>query len=667
MFNFFSGFSSKLKNQIPFHPWLYFFIFFISDSLLSYFPLKPVLKFWVLLGGLATPFLLGCWNALENRRKEPVHSFHLFGHFSSEPVPLGFWFFAGALFISTRFYQLTRIPFWPTSDEGIFSMLAMGQNQNWQWHLVLGEFRNPPLFVWLLSLFFKVSGPSLLALRLFPTLLSALSAWFAYRAFRPFASSWFVFIFVWLFSFSFWEFLLMRMAIPDDLIPVWEFMALILFSLFLKNSNQPRGWLYLVLSGIWTGLGFYAYFNWAGIALWTALLLSLQLFPRAKGKWLVWAGCGALVFCPLALALLSPGGATTLQRNFGTFFSPQIYYQYARGLFENGSASYPLGPLIGGLLDPFSVALVFLGLLFVIQNWSLKYLALGAIGIWLGLAPGVLSNSFELLRLTAVLPFFIGLMVLGFNGLVFSKTNFRPVGGIFCLLGFFSINTYLFFGVYSQCQKAPPDQQWRSYSYRQAYDVLDSLQRRFGPLYVFSEFNLDYDDKTLNTACYPFDALQNPNGSLTQPQWAALLTGIDYAPFLKQEFPGLQFERLTPPANRPQLDLGLFLIPVSEMKRDLLKNWIQADVIYRRLNLDIKDKNPSYPWASFCGEFSSLENRFPQDHFLTAVYWEKTAFFNAVQGNYGVSDQSYRKAIQQGWPAPHLVYDLALVRRIEGK
>src|ERR1700722_8061830 len=44
------------KNQTSFHPWFYFSIFLISNTLISYFPFSLSAKLWIVFLGLFLPF-----------------------------------------------------------------------------------------------------------------------------------------------------------------------------------------------------------------------------------------------------------------------------------------------------------------------------------------------------------------------------------------------------------------------------------------------------------------------------------------------------------------------------------------------------------------------------------------------------------------------------------
>ena len=56
-----------------------------------------------------------------------------------------------------------------------------------------------------------------------------------------------------------------------------------------------------------------------------------------------------------------------------------------------------------------------------------------------------------------------------------------------------------------------------------------------------------------------------------------------------------------------------------------------------------------------------------KDPFLTAVYWEKCAFYKFLDHDFQSAADAYQKAIQQGFPAAHLYYDRGFCLHLAGK
>ncbi len=673
-------FHGLLHRQIPFHPWIYFLIFLISNTLLSYFDLSLQTKLWVGFGGLAVPYLLGLFDVLKQRRLAPAS-----GKFSWE-VPSqvfnqapstwlwGLFFFC---LILTRFYKLTTIPFWLLSDEGIFSTLAMDLSRHWRWEFLWTQGRVEPFLIWLLAFFFKIFPPSLFSLRLFPTLASLASCSLAYWACRQFFSKSFSFMFLWFFSFSFWCFSLMRFCHPNDLIPIFEFLAFGLLGLFFKTKKVSLQWIWILALSTCCGLGFYSYVNWGIVWFFIGLVLLAHGWKENNKDlefFLAYSALTSLLALPLISARLGPGNLAVIAGKFGPpslFFS---YLDYLNCFFWNGKVSFPFSSNWGGMLNPLTDSLVFIGSLFAIGKIERKFL------FWLGLAlvlfllPGTITNHLELYRTTPSLLLWMLLATFGAHCLSIHnfKIQWKPWPVIFTLFIFLTnltLNGYNFVGHYSNIRGVPADQQWRSVEYWDAYQTLKTQSDQNGPFYIFTEFSTDYDNKTLNIASYPFDVLQNTALTDTSPKWAALILNRHFAPFLIKDFPGLRFKILKTDKSEPDAapPMGLFLIPLSEFSESLLQRWIQADKIYRGINLRLKNKTIKENWSGFMESFPGLKSQFQEDPLLTAIYWEKLGLFKVLDGHFVQASEAYRNAIQYGLPAAQFYSNLSFCEKLMGQ
>ncbi len=100
----------------------------------------------------------------------------------------------------------------------------------------------------------------------------------------------------------------------------------------------------------------------------------------------------------------------------------------------------------------------------------------------------------------------------------------------------FGLDIYNYVWRYCDIRYAPPHRQWRIVQFYDAFNKLSELSLREGPLYVFSEFNTDYDNKTFDAAFYPFDTLRNPSLSSAHPRLAALIVDRQYFPYFIKNF-----------------------------------------------------------------------------------------------------------------------------------
>lgn len=661
---------SLFKREIPFNPWVIFPLFLLSNALLSYYPLSLSTKLWFALLGILLPFSIALGAAWKQRSRKPVST-----ALPAGPVPLDQrlwpWFLFGALLLFTRFYRLTSLPFWPLSDEGTFSLLAMDHSQKGGWDLLWTAGRIEPLLIWSMGWFFRWVEPSMTVLRLYPALLSLGSVLLAYGAIRPFAGKGFSFVFCWLLAFSFWEFSLMRFCTPQDLIPFFQFLTLACLGRFCLAREKARwGWIAALTCA--NGLGFYSYINWAPVWFFVTLVLAFHSTrPGNKDRrfFSFFQISTLLLVLPLILARLAPGNLAYVQSAWGGFFSLSSYVRHFSALFWEGLPCFPFAPNWGGMLDPVTGSLILTGMVLAVKNWDRPRLFLVGVGLLTSLFPGTVTNYVELHRITPSLPFWILLAAFGLQGLIGDRGRISGLWTALFLLGPLALNWFNFIGPYGDPRRAPLSKQWRSVEYADAYRLLERQARQEGPLYVFSEFNTDYDNKTLNIACYPFDALQNPSLARRRPKWAALILNNHYAPYLIQRFPGLKFVILDTDKKGPgdPKPFALFLVPVSQVPPETLSGWIEADGLCRQANIVIKKEDPPGSWRKFSGIFSSAERRFPKDRLMKAIYWEKSAFFKYLSGDFQAASEDFQKAVQKGVPAAHLYYDLGVSLQDLGK
>ncbi len=571
----------------------------------------------------------------------------------------------------TRFYRLTTLPFWPLTDEGIIGLLGMGQSQQWQWHFLWSEVHLEPMLIWLLGLYFKILEPSFFSLRLLPSLFSIATSWAAYGAARQYCSKSISFIFCWILSFSFWEFTLSRDCAPFILVPFFQCLCFAWLGRFLNRDRGASGWKPLLILSLLTGLGFYTWTNW--IAVWLSITLILFIifyFDQSQNKirFTVFLLATLLTALPLLQARLAPDGMAHFHE-VGGLPAFKTVFLYVKGIFWNSAISFPYGSNWGGFFNPILDSFIFLGILHLFQTGKKYFVFFFILCLFFSFLPGAFTKSVELCRILCLFPFFAFLAALGIRCLWLARRKLGvPSLLLLCILGSLGLDIYNYVFRYNNIRFSPPAQQWRNEEYFHAYEILKKQSDQTGPIYLFSEFGTDYDNKTLNITSYPFDALQNPRLSQSHPQWAALLEHKDYASFLKKRFPDLSYEWLDEtPTPQGHHTLALFLIPVAEIPPKELDTWIQADRTYRKVNLNTKDKSSLYPWGRFPEQFADLQTLFPSDPFLTAVYWEKFASFKLMNGDFALAAQAYQKAAQKGYPAAHLYRNEAIALDLIGK
>ena len=665
-----SSFPRLLKKNIRFSPWALFVPFCVSNALLSYIPLPLSFKFWIGTLGILVPLLAGFWGASEERKTSRRVS--RAGAIPFSPAPLGnsspsvwLWVLFLLVLIWTHFDQLTSVPYWPIGDEGGFSMTALDLQRHWSWKLLLGPNQWEPLFAWMLSLFFRVVPPSLTALRLFPDLLSLFAVFCAYWAFRSIGNRWFAFACAWAMALNFWSFTYSRWCVREGLLLPWELMA---FGLAVRVCRWDKPiFIWVALLAAVLGSGFYVFTSWPQVALLTAVAVLMQMkWSRREWKKTLFLGCGfllaAVLAAPMVGARLADGGVSHIRDVFDpSSFLPQAA-RYAASLFWYGFQSAPWGPSWGGFFNPVLGALFFLGVL----QWARRVSPLGPAFLFLTffffIAPVALTSSFSPYRVTALLPLCVFLIAAGLNALLEGLSP-PKAQALFLLMWIpsLALDFHHYVGSYSQVAGTR--------EYAKAYGILEDQWKKTGPLVFLDDFNTDYDDKTLEVVCYPFDAVRHSDPDSRPASWAALVADVHYAPYLTRRFPGLQWSALQTvpaPTLRPK-PLGLFLIPTHQIPRPLLDRWQEVNGLYRDVDWAVKNKSRNELWASPLVSSDALSGLSKGDRFLTALYWEKAGFFKFLDGYFLQATDAYRRAIQEGVPAAHLYYDLGVCLQIQNK
>jgi len=603
----------------------------------SYLPLPPFVR--TLLGVLSLGWTFLLWRSLP--RKGPS---------LGEGSP-GLLLGSALLFLILfcRSFQLTTLPFWPIGDEGILASLAIDQMKAWEWDLLVAEDRQEALGVWVLALFFKLFEPSLLSIRLFPALISLATCALAYWAARQFFPKGTAFLVLGLFGLCFWEFTFSRFCMRVILLVLVQCLCLGLLGLCLRRPGT--GWAPWAL-GLSAGLGFYTFTSWAGV--WIGLVLALALCaPASKVRAFlsIFLMGSAAVAAPMAWARLSPGGMSYIGGNFGGGLSPGLFLDYLRQVFWDGMKSFPFGSDWGGLLNPLFGALALLGAAVLFRRPSPRVRWALGLGLLSSMLPALLAQGIELHRITALFPLLTVMAALGVAELSWPLTS-HPWGRALALIGAsFCLDAYNFIARYCDPTLAPPGQQWRSQEHHQAYGLLKGHAEGEGPLLLFSEFNTDYDEKTLPVAAYPFDGLQDPaKGS--RAKTVALLLPPGYAHSLQLEFPGTRVHSIVGTTLGRTRALALILVPLLSIPPDRLKAWREEHALHQKVHLSMREKLRSEDWGRYA---RSLEGPLPQgDRLLSAVRLEKLAFFAVLDGNFTGAANFYSKAYREGYPSPHL-------------
>jgi hypothetical protein len=662
------AFSFKTLDR----PWICFFCFTLSNALLAYTPWSMTAKLLIAFYGLVLPATLFFLGRFHNSGKRfSGHGFQLpQTSFLSGPQPF-FWVLFGLFFLFTRFYHIDSNPVWPIKDVGHFGILGLTLSQKWDWQLLWGECQSEPLFLWGLGLFFKWIEPSSFSTRVFPALVSIVTMGLAYWAFRRFFSASLSFLAVCFWMLSFWNWVFSRTAIgPLAVLPL-ECLAFGCCGWALRIPSQPRGpnsWAFVLL-GIVTGFGFYSYTVWPVVflSIFAAVLFkTLKSHPRLSVLFILSVSVTAF---PIFWARMGQGGFNHLQEEFLKIPLTQSLPGYLSLLFWNGAGNQPDGPAWGAIFNPLESGLIGMGFLRLVSTWKSAFSRWFFLSFVLFLLPGILSNVIGMCHVIQLLPLLLISLLAGLVELLLCLPTTRrwtAVGVI--LLASSVLNAYHWWIPYQDWKSLPVGKgDWISGEYARAYGLLKETSRQDGPLYLFSDFNLDYFNKTLDLFCYPFDALQNPNLSGANPRWAALVVNKYYVPFLQKRFPQSRWEMLKKDLLPNNLNLALGLIPVNSIEPKSLNSWKKADQFCRDLDLEIKRRSPPIGWENFRWKLQASYPFFQEDPFLRSVFWEKAGMLDAIQSRYPDCVQDLESAVRSGYPAAHLYYNLSKAQNLAGQ
>ena len=161
-------------------------------------------------------------------------------------------------------------------------------------------------------------------------------------------------------------------------------------------------------------------------------------------------------------------------------------------------------------------------------------------------------------------------------------------------------------------------------------------------------------------ADYDFNAVDNPSVSSPSIQWAAVLTNVNYKPFLSQRFPdatAYYLSRESPPSNGGWM---LFVIPVTERLRPGFLQWNHASRSQREFTEAYISYVHGKPFGPVIEKLFKTYPAFRGDPFLESVYWEKVADCELKMGlpDHQAAIGALTEGLKNGYPASHLYYDL---------
>ena len=645
----------------PLFPFFCFGTILLANTILSYFHFSITTNLWVILLGLLLPLFLAS-------NLPPVEKSENFLPLISPWI----WISLSILFIFLRFYQLSGLSTWPIVDEGVFGYFATLLKEKWSWQLTHGYAQEPVLYTWGQFLFFKLFGNSLFSLWFYPACCSLLALPLAFFAARKTQGPSMGFLVLSLMGLGFWPLYLGRISVQSALMVPWEWMVFLVLIKTLslsKNSRMP----FLFLLSFLTALGFYIYLAWPLVAFMVLVGLLFQTGAERKTRFVnisTFLLAQIVFLCPLAIDYLKDN-----HNYLGHLWSPAVQenlagrlplpWNYLKALFwGTETETFSHGPLWGGLFNPVMTTFFLWGMLDLIR-FPRKPLDLWILlSLFVSFLPAFLTNNFEMMRLTALLPILFMVCAIGARSLL----GLLPQGKRLMALGLILTLSCLLdsrhlFQVYPSVWTQNPKyyDAHKTPEFFRAYNLLKPMAEEKGPGLLFLNFLPDPYDQTLYVATYSFNAAENPALNPGSAQWAALITNIHEQPSLKHLFPEGQWIWLSEGLNRSDGGLLLEMILITPKTQGTLEKWREADLSLSELTRQVMETGVDSNQNEMLEGLARAYPFFRGDPLLESRFRRIEALHHLAGGDNLSAMMDYRSAIDKGVPMAHLYDELAKV------
>ena len=646
-----------------FSPWFCFSIFLCAESLLSYSSIPQNVKPWLFLGGIFLPFFIAALNP-SLPEKTPVYF--------QESLPDSSAFVWMGLITAAclvRFYKVTELSSWPLPDEGFYGFCALGLSEKWKWALSYGSFSFPAAGIWGLGILFKIFGPSLGTLWVFPAILSAMTVPMVYFCSRAFFSKSFSLILLAFWSFSFWPLYLGRLCLGHELVLIWLIVTFAAFGFFLREKGNGGREKKALLLGLCMSLGFYTGAHWAAVAFFVVPAFGWTVYREPKRS----LRCFLLFLLPMILDIpiftlfVSPSQSGYLHSVLG-FQKGQLRqcWDYWSGLFWGVETTrFAYKPIWGGFLNAVEASFFFTGLLDLWRNRQVAFHRWVFFSFVIFLMPGMLSNELEMLRVILVLPLLLGIGAVGFQRLLLERPiSQRFLWGVLGIILAGALGLYHLFGPYQSLWRDSPQtslKYGKSTARWTAYKILSSVCRLRGPGLIFTDFDSTPFEQTLTIALYPINAARNPFLSPLQAQWAGILTNTNYAPFLGSRFPSIQWFPLLPQVSKKDDILILGLIPVVPGNKKTIFHWLEVNKAFQGSTSQVMQVPYGQTNPGILEELIKIRPLIQEDPFLESCLDERIFFAAMSVQKTPEAFEALQRGVTKGYPAANLFNDLGVL------
>jgi tetratricopeptide (TPR) repeat protein len=568
---------------------------------------------------------------------------------------------AGFAFRSFRFWAF---PHWPLLDESNTVQAALELNRHWDWRFFYSEGQSPPLLNWATAFLLKSTDRPFFALLVPPFAVSCLTLLLAWRAARLFFPEEPAFLFTAFWAFGFWPVYLQAFSLQAACLPLWEMGVFFLLALLLARKRE-KDWARLLLLGGCTGMGYWTYPSWPVVAA-AVMAVLWRRSPRFNEKM---KGMGSFA-AGFALAAAYFGAAVVRNGGYGTHFVGYSAFSgwfqagkvllsgldYVNGIFWGHWSDGAYAPARGGFLNPLEASFFWLGIWGIGKSGAVAgfFRKSAAAFVWF-LAPGFLSQNLQFLRTIQVIPLALALSAWGFfQCLQALPRQNRKAFLTLVLSAGLAWNAWRLAEAFSPIvgQTAP---------IRTVYQTLEKIQRDQGPGIILTQFKIqNHPEENLAGAVFPFNAAQNERLDFHRASWAALLVHADEVPFLAGNFPSARWWKPSEPVG----DDGEFAvgwIPILAREGPRIEAWMKADGWLQMGDWKSIDVSNSKTYQEALRYWLDPPALMKEDPFLQSCYWERLSEFYYLRGyekHYELQVRALRNAVDWGYPAPHLYFDL---------
>ena len=642
----------------------FFLLLLITHILasISSFSLIDRQSLWI--SGILTSFL---WIKQTDKKQAEFHNSRQSK--KEAPYPSWAWVLLIAIGIFLRSLRFWAFPHWPLFDETSILQFALELNRHWDWKFFYTDGQIPPLLIWATAILLKIFQNSFLALELpvfLVSCLTLLAGWGAARRFLP--EKW-AYLSTAFLALAYWPLYLQSLSIQAICLPVWEIgVFFLLAETFKKESN----WFWIGILGAWLGLGYWTYTSWPVVTL-AALIISIigikQSGWNIRSLLLLGFGLFTTGFYFLVASFQSGGYGTHLvgySAFHGWIPAKQVLFSsldYVNFIFWGYWSEGIYAPIQCGFLNPLMAAFFWIGLWKVFNQKKLSALKRWIIPLLLlFLLPGILSQSLQSYRVIQVILPVLGLCALGACRLLtFLPARTRPAALSLILLISLAWDIPRLAGTLTGFTSSTAP-------IRMVFETLKNIAQNQGPGLCFTQFKVCRPiEESLEAVIYPFNAVENPRFIFHNSHWASLLVHPDEIPFFQKDFPAVYW--LKPPIiNRGDDLLAIGIIPINPEEGPRFEKWITMNLWLQKGDWEYLNVSNTQSYQEALNYWLNPPDFIKGDQFLETCYWERLAEFYYERGyetHYEVQLAALKHAVTDGYPAPHLYYDLGclLLRR----